>query len=199
MSSLSFKNDILYFLLVSFNYFSDLISYYNQKIKELFELYNDTNRNKWVFFNENNQIVLPLNSIKNITNETKWIYNADTNKLINSESNNKIKINWLSVELINYIDINLQNPITEIINLDKFFESFELYTDNNNPPSVFHLIYCIYIKNKKWYSSNDNIKLIIIDDMANDICLDINNDTIMKYKLNINSNNELSLSLTDNN
>lgn len=195
----TYKNDILYFFLVTFNYITELFTYYNTKFKELVEIYNEENRGKWIFLNNYNPEVIPLDSIKNITISDKWIYDSKTNKLIHSNSENHIKIKWLSVELIRHIDINIENPITEVINLDRFFESFELYCSNQTNISLSYLMYCICIKHKIWFLPNDNIRLVIIDEMGNDTHLDIQNKDIIDNCLTINNSNELVLSLNKNN
>jgi hypothetical protein len=185
MSSL--KNDIIYFCLVAFNYISDTYIYYTNKINEIYELYNNQNRGKFIYI-ENDQSIIPLDYITNIDINNNWIYNSNENKLSYSNSTNKIKIKWLSVELIH-------KEASEVINLDKFFETFEIYTEQNNTPPILLLLYCIYIYNKKWFSANDTISLNIIDDMGSDYHIDITSIIFLENVLNISSNNELELSL----
>lgn len=190
----SIKNDVLYFFLVLFNYITDLFIYYNEKIKELVEIYNEDTRGKWVFLT-NNPDILPLSAITNLDINNKWIYDSKINKLSYSNSTNKIKIKWLSVELINNITTNSEKTTTEVINLDKYFETLEIYSDISVCPSLTQLLYCICIKHKIWFLSNNTISLVIIDDMGNDIYLDIQNQNIIQSCLKINNNGELVVSL----
>lgn len=188
----STKNDFIYFLIIIFNYLSDIFTYYTQKIHELINLYNEENRGKWIFLYDYNPVILPLDIAKNINIDNKWIYDSNNNKLINSNSTNKIKIKWLSVELIRNINKNIEHNFTEVLNLDRFFETFELYTKQSDCPSLDFIIYCICIKFKIWFVPDDSVKLVIIDDMGNDIHIDIKNNI---YDLSINSKGELALSL----
>ncbi len=109
----SLKSDMIYFLLVSFNYITDTLTYYKTKYNELYQLYNDKNRGKWIFFPDMYSQLLPLELIHNNNSEiinNKWIYNSNNNTLINSNSTNKVNINWLSAEIHKYgdIDINIR-------------------------------------------------------------------------------------------
>lgn len=191
----STKNDLLYFFLVVFNYITDLFTYYNIKLKEFVEIYNQENRGKWIFLPNNNPELLPLDTVSNINTNNNWIYDSNQNKLSYSNSTNKIKINWLSVELIKNTTVISEQPIKEVINLDKFFENFELYSDPSNCPPLMYIVYCICIKHKVWFLPEDNIRLVIIDDMGNDINLDIHNQDLIKNCLSINNDNEIVLSL----
>ena len=194
----SYKGDLLFFLLTFFNFITDVFSYYKNKMSELIELYNNLDRGKWVFNFDTNPSVLPLEAINHNENtiSDKWLYDSVENKLTYAGSSNIVKHQWLSAEIIEHIDINLKTPNTHIINLDKFLESFKLYTDHNNPPTLQHIILCISIKYKKWFSTKSDVKLIIIDDMGNDIHLDIFTDITC---LTINKNNKLEISLDKNN
>ncbi len=183
----SIKNDIIYFCLVAFNYISDTYTYYANKINEIYELYNNQNRGKFIYI-DNDQSIIPLDYITNIDINNNWIYNSVENKLSYSTSNNKIKIKWLSVELIH-------KETSEVINLDNFFETFEIYTEQNNTPPILLLLYCIYIYNKKWFFASDNIYLNIIDDMGNDYQVDITSNIFLDDILNISPQNELEISL----
>lgn len=187
----SIKAELIYFFLRSFNYLVDSFNYYKEQFNGIIELYNNKNKDNWVMMLDINPSVLPLSAIKNIQLDNKWVYEPSSNKLVYANSTNKIKFTWLSAEVIRFIKIDLQNPETNVLSLDTFLESFELYTDAEHPPSLQHIVYCINIKHKLWFGSEDTVKLSIIDNMGDIIEL---YSTEFGKQLSINSKNELCMS-----
>ncbi len=186
MSSL--KGELIYFFLRTFNYIIDSFNYYKEQFNGMIELYNNKNKDNWVLMMNINPAVLPLSSIKNVQLDNKWVYEPSSNKLVYSNSTNKVKVSWLSAELARFIKIDLQNPETNVLSLDNFLESFQLYTDAEHAPTLQHIVYCINIKHKLWFGTEDTVKLSIIDNMG---------DTVEFYstefdkQLSINRRNEL--------
>jgi len=194
----SYKNDLLFFVLTFFNFITDVFTYYKYKLNEIIEIYNNLNRGKWIFNFDINPSILPFEAVNN--NEynisDKWIYDSLENKLCYAGSSNIIKHSWLSAEIVEHINIDLKTPNTSILNIDKFLETFKLYTDDNNPPTLMHILLCISIKYKKWFSNNSEVKLTVIDDIGNYLHLDIFTNTTC---LTIDKNNKLQIKLDKSN
>lgn len=119
---------------------------------------------------------LPL-SLDKVNNNIyiEWYYNNHTLLLDHYSDNDEnevfAKVSWLSTT------VRIEDPsnagIIQEYNIDDFINKFRIKTSADKVPSLYtiFLAWCIYKKN--WFSADSYVEFRIIDDMAEDVSINI--------------------------
>jgi hypothetical protein len=175
----SYKTSLIVMSINMYIFFSEWYNSIYNSIDKLYrylvQYYNGLN-NIWIFIAGYN---MPL-SINNIENsiEYTWKYNNNHNTLsynIWNEPNpsdfNEYELAWLSSK----IRIDNGNESTEY-DIDNFVENFVIKTSHYLPSlKTIFMCWCIY--SRLWFSTTDIVEFIIIDEMANENIININDET----------------------
>jgi hypothetical protein len=175
----SFKTLIFVKLLTLWNYLQDTVNQiYNKAINFFYYLkdYLCGHHDIWLFI-PGHTIPLALNSLYNIVH-VNWIYNNfDTTLTLGGaeEHDTRASFSWLSAK-IRIIHFDKPDESYEY-DIDDFLGKFSIHTISDITPSFYEIFLCWCTHTKHWFKTNDIIEFHVIDDMADEVVLSLDDTT----------------------
>jgi hypothetical protein len=168
---------------MSLNMYIFFNEWYNTIYTSVYNLYTYLEKyyyglnNIW-FFITGYDMPVPISNINNINDvQYSWKYDNNCNILSYTAINtipsefNEYELAWLSAK----IRVGSDDESSEY-DIDIFVENFVIKTSHYLPSlKTIFICWCIY--SRLWFSIEENIEFIIIDEMANENIININDDT----------------------
>ncbi len=175
----SLKTLLIVKLLTLWNYIRDITNALREKffnffyyMKDYFHGHHDT----WLFI-PGHTVPLSLSNLYNMVH-VNWIYdNFDNILTIGGVENidTNCSFSWLSAKIR---VIHFDNPDSAYdYDIDDFLQKFRVRTKHDIAPSLYEVFLCWCTYTKHWFKTNDIIEFHIIDDMADEIVLSLDDVT----------------------
>lgn len=183
----SFKTLLLVKLLTLWNYLWETAQQtWNKTINFVYYItdYFHGHHDKWVFI-PGHTVPLSLNNLYNMVH-INWIYdNSDVSLTLGSTQEHEIcaGVSWLSAK-IRVIHFDKSDEAYDY-DIDDFLSKFRIHTTSDIIPTFYEVFLCWCTHTKHWFKTNDIIEFHIIDDMADEVVISLD-DT--RYNLTIRNN-----------
>ncbi len=166
-------------LLTLWNYIRDTTNALYEKcfnffyyIKDYLHGHHDT----WLFI-PGHTVPVSLSNLYNMVH-VNWIYdNFDKSLTLGGVDNidTHSTFSWLSAKIR---VIHFDNPDSAYdYDIDDFLQNFTVHTKQNIAPSLYEVFLCWCTHTKHWFKTNDIIEFHIIDDMADEIIVSLDDVT----------------------
>jgi hypothetical protein len=146
----------------------------------------------WLFM-PGHTIPLSLGCLNN-TMCVSWLYDNNTQSLVLGSLSNKhmmtpCSFSWLSAKL----HIESHTNVVIEYDLDNFLEKFRVFTNTDEPPTLYMIFICWCIYTRQWFILDDTIEFVVITDMGEELRFSFENHN---FSIDIN-NNKLYMSSLD--
>ena len=175
----SFKTLLLVKLLTLWNYLWETVQQIWNKTVNFFYYITDYfhgHHDKWVFI-PGHTVPLSLNNLYNMVH-INWIYdNSDVSLTLGSTQEHEIcaGFSWLSTK-IRVIHFDKPDEAYDY-DIDDFLSKFRIHTTSDITPTFYEVFLCWCTHTKHWFKTNDIIEFHIIDDMADEIVISLDDTT----------------------
>jgi hypothetical protein len=193
----SFKTQLLVKLLTLWNYLRETAqSAWNKAVNFFYYMtdYFHGHHDTWLFI-PGHTVPLSLNNLYNMVH-VNWIYdNFDTTLTLGGvqgkEHDTHASFSWLSAK-IRVIHFDKPDEAYDY-DIDDFLSKFRVHTTSDIAPTFYEVFLCWCTYSKHWFKTNDIIEFHIIDDMADEVVISLDDTSrilaIRNKKLYIETRN----------